>query len=65
MDGFAAVLRYFTDYACGAVYEVGGSAVDITAVVLITSFGPSGCFVRAEGKFTPKGLCGSPGTRTR
>lgn len=43
LDGFDTVLGYFVDYACGAGYEVDGSQVDASAiVVLVTSFGPKG-----------------------
>jgi len=60
LDGFDAVLRYFTDYACGGIYEVGGSAVDISAIVLVTSFGPNGYLFREEGKFDPKRIVRGP-----
>jgi len=60
LDGFDAVLRYFTDYACGARYEVSGSAVEIAAIVLVTSFGPKGYLFREEGKFDPKGIVKGP-----
>jgi len=60
LDGFDAVLRYFTDYACGARYEIGESEVEVAAIVLVTSFGPQGYLFREEGKFDPKGIVRGP-----
>lgn len=60
LDGFDAVLRYFTDYACGARYLIGSCAVDITAIVLVTSFGPRGHLFKEEAKFDPRGIVHGP-----
>lgn len=60
LDGFDAVLSYFTDFALGANYEVGGSSVDVSAIVLMTAFGPRGYLFKEEGKFDPKGIVKGP-----
>lgn len=60
LDGFDAVLGYFVDYACGAKYEIDGSQVDVSAIVLVTSFGPKGYLFQEEGKFDPAGIVKGP-----
>lgn len=60
LDGFDAVLEYFTDYLWGAAYFVEGAPVEVAAFVLATSFSVEGYLFGAEGKFDPRGIVHGP-----
>jgi hypothetical protein len=60
LDGFDAVLEYFTDYLWGTTYLIGGAPVEVAAFVLATSFSKEGYLFGAEGKFDPRGIVRGP-----
>jgi hypothetical protein len=51
LDGFDAILEYFTDYLWGAEYLIEEEPVPAGAFVLATHFSPQGYLFREEGKF--------------
>ena len=60
LDGFDAVLEYFTDYIWGAEYSINGKSIEITAFVLATFFSQYGYLFKEEGKFDPRGIVRGP-----
>ena len=60
LDGFDAILEYFTDYIWGAEYSIEGEPVEITAFVLATLFSKEGYLFKEEGKFDPRGIVKGP-----
>ncbi|NLG83760.1 MAG: hypothetical protein GX493_03925 [Firmicutes bacterium] len=60
LDGFDAVLEYFSDYLFGAEYQVGGYTIDLAAFVLATYFSREGFLFAEEGKFEPHGIVRGP-----
>jgi len=60
LDGFDAVLEYFSDYMWGANYSIHGESIEITAFVLATLFSREGYLFKEEGKFDPRGIVQGP-----
>jgi hypothetical protein len=48
LDGFDAILEYFSDYWWGAEYVIEGELVPIAAFVLATHFSPNGYLFQQE-----------------
>ena len=53
LDGFDAVLQYFSDYIWGANYSIYGESVEITAFVLASLCSQYDYLFKEEGKFDP------------
>jgi len=51
LDGFDALLEYFSDYLWGTEYWVHGRPIDIAAFVFATLFSRQGFLFGEEGKF--------------
>lgn len=60
LDGFDAILEYFTDYMWGATYSIHGEPIEITAFVLATLFSQEGYLFKEEGKFDPHAIVRGP-----
>ena len=60
LDGFDAILQYFTDYMWGAEYIVDGEPIEISAFVLATFFSQYGYLFKGEGKFDPRNIVRGP-----
>jgi hypothetical protein len=60
LDGFDAVLDYFTDYIWGAEYAVQQRRIGISAFAFATHFSRQGFLWEAEGKFEPHGIVKGP-----
>jgi hypothetical protein len=60
LDGFDAVLDYFSDYLWGAEYLVDEQPIEITAFVLATFFSSQGFLFEEEEKFEPRGIVKGP-----
>lgn len=55
LDGFDAVLQYFSDICFGAKYEVDGSSIQVQALALATDFSPKGYLFKEERRM-PKNM---------
>lgn len=60
LDGFDAILDYFSDYLWGADYEIGNKEIQIGAFVFATLFSQQGFLFEEEGKFDPRGIVQGP-----
>jgi len=60
LDGFDAILDYFSDYLWGAQYTVSGQVVEIAAFTFATLFSQQGFLFEGEGKFDPRGIVRGP-----
>jgi hypothetical protein len=60
LDGFDAVLDYFSDYLWGAEYLIDEQPIEIAAFVLATFFSSQGFLFEEEGKFEPRGVVKGP-----
>jgi hypothetical protein len=54
LDGFDAVLEYFSDYLWGVDYWAHGQKIEVEAFVFATAFSPQGFLFKEEGKFSPR-----------
>lgn len=50
LDGFDAVLEYFSDYLWGAEYRIQGQSIEIASFVFATLFSKEGYLFQEEGK---------------
>lgn len=60
LDGFDAILDYFSDYLWGADYWIGNKPIQISAFVFATFFSQQGFLFKAEGKFNPQDIVRGP-----
>lgn len=60
LDGFDAILDYFSDYLWGAEYWINNKPIQITAFVFATLFSQQGFLFKEEGKFDPHGIVRGP-----
>ena len=60
LDGFDAILGYFSDYLWGAEYAISGKVIQIAAFVFATLFSQRGFLFEQEGKFNPHGIVKGP-----
>lgn len=60
LDGFDAILDYFSDYLWGAEYTIDGRVIEIAAFVFATLFSQQGFLFEGEGKFDPRGIVRGP-----
>lgn len=51
LDGFDAILDYFSDYLWGTEYWINSQRVEVEAFVFATFFSPQGFLFKEEGKF--------------
>ena len=60
LDGFDAILDYFSDYLWGAEYRINNEPIQIAAFVFATFFSQQGFLFKEEGKFNPHGIVQGP-----
>jgi len=60
LDGFDAILDYFSDYLWGAEYWINNKSIQIAAFVFATFFSRQGFLFKEEGKFNPRNIVGGP-----
>lgn len=60
LDGFDAILDYFSDYLWGAEYLIDNKPIEIVAFVFATFFSQQGFLFKEEGKFSPRGIVWGP-----
>jgi len=60
LDGFDAILSYFSDYLWGAKYWIDNEPIQIAAFVFATFFSQHGFLFKEEGKFDPRGIVRGP-----
>ena len=60
LDGFDAILDYFSDYLWGAEYRIDNKPIEIAAFVFATFFSQQGFLFKEEGKFNPRGIVRGP-----
>jgi len=60
LDGFDAILDYFSDYLWGAEYKVANKTIEVAAFVFATFFSQQGFLFEGEGKFEPHGIVRGP-----
>ena len=60
LDGFDAILDYFSDYLWGAEYTIDRKVIEIAAFVFATLFSQQGFLFEGEGKFDPRGIVKGP-----
>ena len=54
LDGFDAILEYFSDYLWGAEYQIDNKPIEIAAFVFATFFSKQGFLFKEERKFKEK-----------
>jgi len=60
LDGFDAILDYFSDYLWGAEYKINNKKIQIAAFVFATFFSKDGFIFKEEGKFDPRNIVRGP-----
>lgn len=60
LNGFDAILDYYSDYLWGAEYWIDDKQIQIDAFVFATFFSMQGFLFGEEGKFNPKGIVRGP-----
>lgn len=60
LDGFDAILDYFSDYLWGAEYNIENKRIQISAFVYATFFSKQGFLFKEEGKFDPHRIVKGP-----
>jgi len=60
LNGFDAILDYFSDYLWGAEYRIDNKPIQIAAFVFATFFSKQGFLFKEEGKFEPHGIVRGP-----
>ena len=60
LDGFDAILEYFSDYLWGAEYRIDNDPTQIAAFVFARFFSQRGFLFMEEGKFNPRGIVQGP-----
>lgn len=60
LDGFDAILDYFSDYLWNAEYWIGNKPIQISAFVFATLFSRHGFLFKEEEKFNPHSIVRGP-----